>query len=899
MLARLWWKEWRAFGPIWLILGLAAAGLQWLFFSTRSEDVRSGALTPAALAWAVFYAFAAGSAAFAGERDSRTLGFLDALPVARPTLWLGKATFALASTFGLALLLAILAAVGTQTRDPAGAYGYGPIVRMFGTLLFEAVAWGFLWSSFSKNPLLAGAMSVVSVAVISIYSNLLISTRNLAASTNLVDPEAVPARLLLASAALAASAFIVCLRHWTIGKSIAEPSAAAAARRREIPARRASAAWSLDWQAWREGWTTGLLVAILGLVVPIMFRILGSFQRGPIDLILAVLAGLLAGVAVFGAEGGSATPRFLVQHGVTSGLVWARRIWIWGLGMAALLAIFLLIIVSTLGPILPPRGPSGLPQPGYEIVVIAAIVIDAFAVGIVCGMAIPRRITAVLVGVMGMLAIAPVQVALATMGMVPGWTLLLTPAILLGVSRAWAGDWMSDREGARPWVRLGLLLVVPLGILGSAFVAWRAWGEPDVGPQFKAASTPVEAIPPGQDAVEEYRRAIAKLSPGLLENEPDLVIVRGWDRLHADVVSFWNGNRASIELARKASAMPGSRLEDVERLSVDLPQGQVVQGVRILARLVGLDTRERMSRGDLPGAWEDIFALFRMAQQLTSTTPTLVQMVVACQIHHQAVGLAIDWAGDPRQTPETIRSARDDLKRLPPLPSMAGALRVESLILDRTFDLSAEELERFLGSDSMIDTPTGSLIFTRLIAPPWERVRARRVCRRLVAEMLPDLEREPWERSAGTNFDVVPEGSRLARWVFPACGSVVNALDREVVGRRALEQVLALRSWQLGHGGPYPETLEALVPGELERLPIDPYSGKPFGYVRSEGQPIHLPILPDNPARSMHRPGSDRSPTRPGQPLLYSVGPNLVDDTKNERIEVRLKGIGDIVFPLP
>ena len=104
------------------------------------------------------------------------------------------------------------------------AYGYGPIVRMFGVLLFEAVAWGFFWSSISKNPLLAGAMSVVSVAIISTYSNVFIPTRNLGTSTNLVDPEAVPARLILASAALSVSAFIVRLRHAPRGMPTSRPS---------------------------------------------------------------------------------------------------------------------------------------------------------------------------------------------------------------------------------------------------------------------------------------------------------------------------------------------------------------------------------------------------------------------------------------------------------------------------------------------------------------------------------------------------------------------------------------------------------------------------------------------------------------------------------------------------
>lgn len=101
MLARLWWKEFRMFRPLWPILVLAAGLIQWLLLSTGSPDARSGALTVASVSWAVLYAFAAGAAAFAGERESKTLGFLDALPVPRGTLWLGKVSFAFVSTFGL------------------------------------------------------------------------------------------------------------------------------------------------------------------------------------------------------------------------------------------------------------------------------------------------------------------------------------------------------------------------------------------------------------------------------------------------------------------------------------------------------------------------------------------------------------------------------------------------------------------------------------------------------------------------------------------------------------------------------------------------------------------------------------------------------------------------------
>ena len=288
-----------------------------------------------------------------------------------------------------------------------------------------------------------------------------------------------------------------------------------------------------------------------------------------------------------------------------------------------------------------------------------------------------------------------------------------------------------------------------------------------------------------------------------------------------------------------------------------------------LARLLALDTRERISRGDLPGAWEDILAQFRMAHQLAAITPTLMQMLVAGEIHHRAVGLAIDWAGDPRQSTETIRKARDDLKRLPPLPSMAGGLRVESLILDRTFDLSAEELDRFLGPGSPTHAPAGSLIFTALIAPPWERTRARRIARRLVAEMLPEMDREPWQRSSGTNFDAFPEGSPLARQLFPACRSVVNALDRELVGRRALEQVAGpsgvadgpRRKVSGDAGGPRPRASSTGSRSTRTRASRSATSGP-------RGNPPSLPSSPKTrrvPAQAGLR--SPPDPARPAHPL--------------------------------
>lgn len=577
-------------------------------------------------------------------------------------------------------------------------------------------------------------------------------------------------------------------------------------------------------------------MALVGLVVPVGAALLGSPPAGPMGLFLAVLASLVAGVGVFGEQGGPGPRLFLVHHGVRPGAVWGRRIWTWGLGMAAFLAAFLVAFA-----IIRRVEATGRVQSEYDLVAVAASLVDAFAVGLVCGMAIPRRLTAAMVGVIGVLAIAPGQVMLATMGMVPGWSLLLTPAILIGASRAWAGDWMGEREGAWPWARLGLFLAVPLGLLGSSYVAYRAWSVPDVGPQFDLAAARGQAIPPGQDAAEDYRRAVAQLGPGVAPTPAGMelaetVAERGWNPKRAEVVAWWRENGQALGLARQAAAKPRAQFHSFEGLTLATPSDPVVQDVRRLALLLALDARECLSRGDLPGAWGDILAQLRMAGQLAESTPSIAQLAIAAQVHRRAAGLAIEWAGDPRQSPGSIRAARDDLNRLPPLPSAALAIRSESMAIDGTLGLPTAELLPIFHQGKAGWSNLGDLAFSRLIAPWWERIRARRLCRRMIARILPEAGREPWERSPTADFDALPAGSPLARLVFASFGSVVHALDRETVRRRALEQVLALRSWQFDHGGQYPETLGDLVPAELDRLPLDPYSGRPFSYVRSQGQ---------------------------------------------------------------
>ena len=100
------------------------------------------------------------------------------------------------------------------------------------------------------------------------------------------------------------------------------------------------------------------------------------------------------------------------------------------------------------------------------------------------------------------------------------------------------------------------------------------------------------------------------------------------------------------------------------------------------------------------------------------------------------------------------------------------------------------------------------------------------------------------------------------------------------------EAFLAFRIWRI-RVGEYPGALADLVGEELETLPIDPFSGRPFGYVVSTGQVLQH-VGPNESALQTHV----------GSRLLYSVGPDGID--QNATLECNYgSGPGDWIFLLP
>jgi hypothetical protein len=166
----------------------------------------------------------------------------------------------------------------------------------------------------------------------------------------------------------------------------------------------------------------------------------------------------------------------------------------------------------------------------------------------------------------------------------------------------------------------------------------------------------------------------------------------------------------------------------------------------------------------------------------------------------------------------------------------------------------------------------------------------------MVAEDLVNVSLDPSERPRGSFQTFLSlRGSQIAHFFLQMTPTLVARLDQEHVSSRALIQSVALVVWKLDHAGKEAEKLEDLVPGLLEKLPIDPDSGRPFGYVRSNGQKLWRPI--DLP---LFQP-SQLKPSKVGQWLLYSVGPDLKDNGGKESYGASKTNppTGDLLFAVP
>lgn len=875
MLARIWWKEGRTMAPIAAILAAVLVALQGFLLAYGGREIRHGGTVQIALGWAVLYALVAGAASFAGERELRMMGFLDALPVGRGLLWAGKVSFVLASSLLIGLAFWGVGLLGYDGVQRSGQMAMGEVVAFCAMLLVEAAVWGLVWSAIARSAIAAGVLAVITTtASVSFFAAQWQYTGE--RGTGPQSPSALAARFAVLGVALAAS--WVALRwdeiagnlpRWRLAR-VAGPTPGAVAEpgRLHRPIGPGPAFWSVAWQTAREGRGVWLQATGLLLLMPLaeLIHLVPDRNNAGLLLGLAFLAALIAGPSVFGLENSAGTRQFLDNQAVSPRTAWAAKVATWGLG--GLIAVGLTLLASAgvaavtqrWGPL-----PSTLltPLAGGQLVAALANVLGC---GLVAGMIFTRRITATLIGGLAALGVAAPQVGLAAAGIIPPWSLALTPLVLLAISFGWAGDWLAVRGNWRRWARLAVLAAVPAAVLAGWFVAGRAYGIPDIGPQFDAIT---------QRKADGSLRAAYLQAAGSLpatwsfQFDQELAQVReqSWGTVRPGLLGTWQANRPAIEAARRLAASP----DRVEVVANPLPgqAGELLamvgdrslhQGMQNLAALLMLDAIERRSRGDFAGAWEDILAQYRMSNQLAAAASTLVDYASAMLLARYAQYGALAWAREPALTREAARAARATLVDLP-LPGMTEVIRAESGRLEAALDQPTARWVDIVVPPRPLarngDDGDDSLrIFQRigaawLIAPAWERERTRRILRQVTRIAVRYSENGTYEHNGYAPFWPmnVPAGrpnamdrnpslptvdgvaprdevfgyTPLADHVIDYLINAERAYDLELARRALLDAFLAARAWQIGHGGTAPETMAQVSAEEPGAIPEDPF----------------------------------------------------------------------------
>jgi ABC-type transport system involved in multi-copper enzyme maturation permease subunit len=725
MVARLWWKEARLFWPIWALLAVLALAAQGLTLHFLGQQARSGGLLVLALGWTILYAFAVAAAAFAGEREHRTLLLLDSLPVQRWRLWIAKASFALVSTLALGILLVGSAALTTdiwRARWPPITPGWGAFPGF--SVLVAVLGWGLFWSSVTSNALVAAALAICSALLVvpaiatainpnaDLFSTFLHLAEGItmATASALLFIRSGPPRRPVAGR----------LMRFLPSRSPAASAATAREARRRIsfcPA----ASRALAWQTFREVRSVTGWLALIGLGFILAAYFGGSrFEAQTLGPMCSAVMSIVAGISAFGIDSRARTQAFLANHGVRPGLVWLIKTLTWLGFLVAICGLSALILVW-----LGFEKLSARPSPLEVMFLALVLLVGIFAVSVLCGMVIRRGITAGVVAVLLLFLLIPPVAWLFGMHMLPSVFLPLLPLAFLFVTFAWSTDWLLDRPGARKWLKLALIIAGTIGALFTGYATHRAASIPALDPAVASEhfrfSAPTR-IPAKDNAADLYREAIAAIS----DRPPE-------------------ENLRAMDLIRKAAKLPACQFSPPDELTVftgtrDLPK------IRLIPALPAHSVRNRQARGDLESAWSDLMVMFRVARQWSGAVP-LAQASTGLGLERLALSMALLWAADSRQTPQRLRAALAAYRELPHVPDAADPIRAEAQIALDTMALPRSEWAEHWSR--MMAEPAGppnaaTRLWVDFLTTPWEMARARKAFRLLYASKIEEAKAEPW-----------------------------------------------------------------------------------------------------------------------------------------------------------
>lgn len=946
MIRAIVWKEFREQGLIGLTLMALGTGI--LVAAATFADPPTPGAGPAdiirymgagqlaALLLAVTAGTVCGGGLFAAEREAGTMGFLESLPVSRWELWRAK----LAAGSALAVVqigLVIGVAVGLGLIE-SGRWA----AAIFADALL-AFAWGVFGSTVARTTL--GSVGVAVPAASAAALVFLVPVMLLFQHPRTNMPRAEGSLIFLAlmvvtPVAGSALRFTRPDRDRAAHDPTPDRPVLDTDETHRPPPRggRGVGLKALGWLAARQLARPGLVVS--GLAVPFGLVLLAPAVQPVLAWpVLALLAGVLAGVTAFADEQSHGTARFWGERRLPTGRMWGVKVAAHAV-FALWLGLLLVLPSGVRAELAPGRDVPGenalsaafrtllfdyphLGPQGWKYLLVPLGY--GFAAGCLCGMLF--RKTVVAAGVAGMVGGTAAALWLPSLlaGGVSNWQVWLPPVLILATARVLARPWAADRLATRgPLATLGGGAVVVLLVM-AAGIGYRVVEVPDNpagddDTRYVTGLVPIDANDSGRQfrtATEQFARAAGATPPspdrGPARRSPaeerlGSVLLTGW-RADDEWIAEWlddlyrptpDREEPWYAMAADAARQPTGMFEHPQRSGTVAGAVTLANGRRMGVVIV-VHGLARQAAGHPERFPADLRTALALGRSLRSGS-VIPALVYGTDVARLALFGTERWLAGlddarPKLIGEALRAVLEDdrtaLTRvmpdgrvLPPavLDREAGPLDLTPHFLAQRYvtrellkapGVWLPNLITPAGGDKEVMAPVGDLVGLAW-SVPWERERTRR------------LLGLGFEAGAGARERALVRGRPGAQLLTAVTKppTDLEESDRQLrVHRRAVAVMLAVRLFQAGHRGKSPVNLDELVAaGYLPVVPTDPYDDKPLKYRVSGGEELSPPRRQAQPGPVVMM-GPDTTSAGPppvkvlrGQGVIWSVGPDRQDD---------------------
>jgi hypothetical protein len=423
-------------------------------------------------------------------------------------------------------------------------------------------------------------------------------------------------------------------------------------------------------------------------------------------------------------------------------------------------------------------------------------------------------------------------------------------------AEAWYGDRIYGEEVSKIFQ---LLPVTESGLVGTNW-GYRMPPTPETSGNWATARLP--DLKPWQ----AYYRGLEKTNPAAkipISPQPQSPA--------EDVLLALSKFDPVIEQLRLDSARPYSRFpigyDDEDKAAILLPH---LAAVKRYSQVLRLRAFAELQSGQSEKALDDVKLMLRLTVAVR-TEPFLISHLVRIAVLQIAVQPIYEGLAEHKWSDAQLAELETELAKLNFVADYQVAMRGEMGFQDGLFDYlrhHSEQLSNISGPGDN-NPPLPGRILMHFIPSGWFYQNQLNCARPMVELILPvanvgqqTISPEKIKRADAT---ITAQTRRpnafniIERLVLPSLG---NSVERFAYGQSAVNLArvaIALERYRLAHGG-YPESLDALAPQFMEKVPHDVIGGPPSQGSGAASWPLHYRRTDD------------------GQFVLYSVGWNERDD---------------------